>query len=77
MDIEGCRNVEISPDFKTFSFISAGPKGNLMKIAQFVPFDHIPDVHNLALGTTRGSIVAFSETPRPNTCYYFSYSKSV
>ena len=62
MDINCYDNIKFSTDFKTFSFISEGPKGKFVKIVQFIRFNHVTDSHNLALGTIRGDNIDYDET---------------
>ncbi|MDR3697816.1 DUF6934 family protein [Mucilaginibacter sp.] len=62
MDINRYDDIKFSTDFKTFSFISTGPKGNLVKVVQFIDFRHVQASHNLALGTRRGDVIDYNET---------------
>jgi len=66
MDIDRYDNVERSADFKRYSFISKGPKGDLLKLVKFNSLSQIPDSHNLALGTIRGEITDYNETTNNN-----------
>jgi len=62
MDIDRYDDIEISADFKTFSFISKGPKGDLIKLVRFLDFRPVPGSHNLALGTIRNNVIDYTET---------------
>jgi hypothetical protein len=53
MDIDHYDNIKISADFKTFSFVSKGPKGDLVKLVKFINLQRLPGTYNLALGTIR------------------------
>jgi hypothetical protein len=62
MDIDYYENIKISVDVKTFSFISKGPRGELIKLVKFINLQHLPGTHNLALGTIRGDKIDYTET---------------
>ena len=62
MDIDRYENIEISADHKTYSFVSKGPKGDLIKIVRFINLQNLPGAYNLALGTIRGDAVDYTET---------------
>ena len=66
MDIDSYENIQRSPDFKLYSFISKRPKGDLAKIVKFSAFKHAPGSQNLALGTDRGNVVDYNETTDNN-----------
>jgi hypothetical protein len=74
MDIEHYDDIQSSADHKTFSFISIGPKGDLMKFVKFSAFPEIPNAHNLGLGTMRGKIIDYSEmTDNNDRGYHYRY----
>ena len=62
MDIDHYGDIKISADFKTFSFVSRGPKGELVKLVRLVKLQNLSDTYNLALGTVRGNNVDYTET---------------
>jgi hypothetical protein len=62
MDIVNYDDIESSDDFKTFTSTSKGPKGDLIKVVRFIPFNAVSYSHNLALGTLRGRNVDYAET---------------
>jgi hypothetical protein len=62
MDINRYENITSSVDYETFSFVSTGPKGDFIKIVNFIALQNIPGAYNLALGTVRGKIVDYNET---------------
>jgi len=62
MDIDRYGNIKISADFKTYSFVSKGPKGELVKFVRFVNLQNLPGTYNLALGTIRHDKVDYAET---------------
>jgi len=62
MDIDRYENIEISADLKTYSFVSKGPKGDLIKIVRFINLQNLPGTCNLALGTIKGGSVDYTET---------------
>lgn len=62
MDINGYDHIEVSADIKTFSFVSNGPRGNLLKIVKFISIQSLPGTCNLALGTIREGKIDFTET---------------
>jgi hypothetical protein len=66
MDIDIYENIERSADFKQYSFINSGPKGDLMKLVKFNAFKGVTDSHNLALGTIRGELADYGETTDNN-----------
>jgi hypothetical protein len=66
MDIDHYENIERSADLKLYSFISKGPKGDLVKLVKFSAFPYVPDSHNLALGTNLGKVVDYEETTDNN-----------
>jgi hypothetical protein len=66
MDIDRYEAIDRSADFKQYTFISKGPKGDLLKLVKFSAFPQVSDSHNLALGTIRGELADFIETTDNN-----------
>ena len=62
MDIAHYGNIKISADFKTYSFVSKGPKGEFVKYVRFVNLQNLPGTYNLAFGTIRQDKVDYTET---------------
>ena len=62
MDIDHYDDIKISADFKTFSFVSKGKKGDLIKLVRFINLQQLPGTYNLALGTIRGDKIDYTET---------------
>jgi hypothetical protein len=66
MDIDRYDDIERSADFKQYTFISKGPKGDLLKLVKFSAFKQVPGSYNRALGTIRNEIADYAETTDNN-----------
>lgn len=65
MNYEKYENITTSPDKLEFQFVSAGPKGSIIKIIQFTQTLH-DDIYNLAFGNLKHDGSIDDETTNDN-----------